>query len=236
MYENDLFNLILYLSICASVFVFLIWSERSDFKIHVASATKKNTFSLILDKYPRMRDVPIKAIEAGLSLFVIASSLVISEVPKDFAFSSLLLLICLMFTLNSRVFAFQLYRLILFITIGFSVYLLTTFPSEWLFEKVDIVVIYFSIMMILGFIAVKTISSNEFKITPLDYLVIAVALFIEFIPGENEFRENIIWMVLQIIILFYVCELVVQNMSSRLNRFTGTIALALALIAYRGLV
>lgn len=235
MYENDLLNLILYLSICTSVFVFLTWSERSNFKIHVAKTTRKNKLSLILKKYPRMHDVPIKAIEAGLSLFIIASSLVISEVPEDFAFSSLLLLICLVFTLNTRAFAFQLYRLILFITIGFSVYLLTTFPSEWLFEKVDLVVIYFSIMMILGFIAVKTISSNEFKITPLDYLVIAVALFIEFIPGENEIRQNIIWMVLQIIILFYVCELVVQNMNSRLNRFTGSVALALALIAYRGL-
>lgn len=235
MYENDQFILFLYLSICASVFVFLTLSERSGFKVHVETRAKNDRISSILNNYPKMRGVPIKAIEAGLSLFVIASSLVISEVPKDFAFSSLLLLICLVFTLNSRVFAFQLYRFILFITIGFSVYLLTTFPSEWLFEKVDLVVIYFSIMMILGFIAVKTISSNEFKITPLDYLVIAVALFIEFIPGENEFRENIIWMVLQIIILFYVCELVVQNMSSRLNRFTGSIALALALIAYRGL-
>jgi hypothetical protein len=182
-----------------------------------------------------MRDLPIKAVGAGLSLFVIASSLIISEVPKDLALSSLILLIALMFTLNSRVFAFQLYRLIIFITIGFSVYLLNTFPSEWLFEKVDLVVIYFGIMMILAFLAIKTISSDEFKITPLDYLVIAVALFIEFMPGENEFRENIIWMVLQIIILFYVCELVVQNMSSRLNRFTGSIALALGLIAYRGL-
>lgn len=235
MYHNDLLILILYLSICASVFFFLTWSERNKFKVHVDTTTRKDTISLIMDKYPRLRDVPIKAVEAGLSLFVIASSLIISEVPKDFALSSLILLIALMFTLNSRVFAFQLYRLILFITISFAVYLLTTFPSKWLFEEVDLVMIYFCIMIILGFLVVKTISSDEFKITPLDYLVIVVALFIEFMPGENEYREDIIWMVLQIIILFYICELVVQNMSSRLNRFTGSIALALGLIAYRGL-
>ena len=235
MYENDLFILVLYLFICASIFTFLTWSERNNFKVHVDTSSKKHSLFLIMNNYPKLRDVPLKAVEAGLSLFVIASSIIISEVPKDFALSSLILLIALIFTLNSRVFAFQLYRLILFITIGFSVYLLTTFPSEWLFEEVDLVVIYFGIMMILGFLAIKMISNDEFKITPLDYLVIAVALFIEFIPGENEFRENIIWMVLQMIILFYVCELVVQNMSSRLNRFTGSFALALGLIAYRGL-
>jgi len=235
MYENDLLVLILYLLCCASVFVFLTCSERCNFKVHVQSAAKKDTLSLLLNKYPRMRNLPIKAVEAGLSLFVISSALIINEVPKDFAFSSLVLLVALIFTLTSRVFAFQLYRLILFITIGFSVYLSTTFPSEWLFEKVDLVVIYFSIMIVLGFIAVKTMSSEEFKITPLDYLVIAAALFIEFIPGENVLRENIIWIVLQLIILFYICELVVQNMSGRLNRFTGSFSLALILIAYRGL-
>ena len=89
--------------------------------------------------------------------------------------------------------------------------------------------------MVLGFIAIKTQSGDEFKITPLDYLVIALALVIEVLPGENAFRENIIWMVVQIIILFYICELIVQNMKSRLNRFSGSIVLALALIAYRGL-
>lgn len=235
MYENDLLILILYLLCCALVFVFLTCSERCDFKVHVNSAAKKDTLSQVFSKYPKMRSMPLKAVEVGLSLFVISAALIIDEVPKDFAISSLLLLAALVFTLNTRAFAFQLYRLILFITIGFSVYLLTTFPSEWLFEEVDYVVIYFSIMMVLGFVTVKTMSNKEFKITPLDYLVIAAALFIEFIPGENAFRENIIWMVIQIIILFYVCELVVQNMSSRFNRFTGSFSLALILIAYRGL-
>lgn len=236
MYENDLAILVFYLFICASVFAFLTWSERNNFRVHVEAKDHKDVFSRIMEKYPKMSDMPIKSIEAGLSLFIIASSLVVNEVPKDFAVSSLLLLVILLFTLKSGIFGFQLYRLIMFVTIGFSVYLLTTYPSEWLFDKVDLVFVYFTVMVMLSFIAIKTVSNNEFKITPLDYLVIAIALIIEFIPGENAFRENIIWMIVQIIILFYVCELVVQNMGSRMNRFTGSIALALALIAYRGLV
>ena len=120
-------------------------------------------------------------------------------------------------------------------TIGFSVYLLTTYPVDWLSNQTDAVFIYFIVMAVLGFITVKTLSNKEFNITPLDYLVIVIALFIEFLPGENEFRGNIIWMIVQIIILFYICELLIQNMKSRLNRFTASVALALALIAYRGL-
>ena len=190
----------------------------------------------MLDKHPRMRYVPVKAIEAGLSLFIIASALVVYDVPVDFAISSLVLLLLLLLVLTPGLFGYQLYRLILFVTIGFSVYLLTTYPVDWLSNQIDAVFIYFIVMTILGFITVKTLSNKEFNITPLDYLVIVIALFIEFLPGENVFMENITRLFVQIIILFYICELIIQNMKNRLNRFTASVALALALIAYRGLV
>lgn len=235
MYEGDLNVLICYLIICSSVFVFLTFSERKEFKVHRQKNGSKDVFTVLLDKYPQMKDVPIRSIEIGLSLFILASSLVVYDIPTDFAVSSLVLLLSLIFVLITGFMGYQLYRLVLFVTIGFSVYLLTTYPADWLFDKVDLVFVYFTIMMVLGFIAIKTQSGHEFKITPLDYLVIALALLIEVLPGENAFRENIIWIVVQIIILFYICELVVQNMKSRLNRFSGSIALALALIAYRGL-
>ncbi len=236
MYESDALILLFYLLICASVFVFLTYAERSGFKVHAGDSLKKDIFVQFLDKYPRMRDVPVKSIESGLSLFMIATALVISSVPTDFAVSSLILLLLLIFVLATGIMGYQLYRLILFVAIGFSVYLLSTYPSEWLNHKVDLVVVYFTFMVVLGFVAIKTTSDKEFKITPLDYLVIAIVLVIEILPGEDVFREQIIWMIVQIIILFYICELVVQNMKGRINRFSGSVALALALIAYRGLV
>ena len=236
MYEQDLSILIFYLFICSSVFVFLTLSERAGFKVHKENNGSRDILSVALDKYPRMRNVPVKVIEAGLSLFIIASALVVYDVPFDFAISSLVLLLLLLLVLVTDSLGYQLYRLILFVTIGFSVYLLTTYPVDWLSEQVDAVFIYFIVMTVFGFIAVKTFSNKEFNITPLDYLVIVIALFIEFLPGENAVRENIIWMIVQIIILFYICELLIQNMKSRLNRTTASVALALALIAYRGLV
>jgi len=236
MYEKDVSVLSFYIFICSSVFVFLTVSERYGFKMHKENNGSQDIFSVLLSKYPRMKDVPIKAIETGLSLFIIASALVVYDVPTDFAVSSLILLLLLAIVLLTDFLGYYLYRLILFVTIGFSVYLLTAYPVEWLSNQVDLVFVYFIIMSILGFVAVKSFSNEEFKITPLDYLVIAIALLIEVLPGKNEFRENIIWMIIQIIILFYVCELLIQNMKSRINRFTGSVALALALIAYRGLI
>ena len=235
MYEKDVTVLMFYLAVCIFVFLFLTVMERKHFKVH-AGKDNIDVFTLALSKFPRLKDVPMKAIDAGLSLFVIASALVVYDVPVDFAISSLILLLLLLFVLITGLLGYQLYRLILFVTIGFSVYLLTTYPVEWLSNQVDVVFVYFILMSGLGFIAVKTSSEDDFRITPLDYLVIAIALLIEVLPGENEIRENIIWMIVQIIILFYICELLIQNMKNRLNRFTGSVALALALIAYRGLI
>ena len=236
MYENDLLVLLFYLLICLSVFAFLTISERSGFKVHVENSDSRDLLSIALVKYPRIADIPIKAIESGLSLFIIASALVVYDVPVDFAVSSLVLLALLVFVLITGLLGYQLYRLILFVTIGFSVYLLTTYPVDWLSNQIDLVFVYFIVMSVVGFVAVKTYSSDEFRITPLDYLVIAIALLIEFLPGEDQFRESIIWMIVQMIILFYVGELLIQNMTSRFNRFTASVMLALALIAYRGLV
>ncbi|MDT8283706.1 MAG: hypothetical protein RQ982_12980, partial [Gammaproteobacteria bacterium] len=235
MYENDIIVLAFYLFICASVFIFLTVCERYNYKIHTDRNNGSDVLTLVLNKYPKMKDVPVKLIESGLSLFIIASALIVQQVPTDFALSSLALLLLLSIVLFTGFLGYQLYRLILFVTIAFSVYLLTTYPSAWVFDEVDLVFIYFIVMVVLGFIAIRAASNEEFKITPLDYLVIAIALIIELLPGDNSFRESMIWMIVQIIILFYMCEIVVQNMCSRWNRFSGSVALALALVAYRGL-
>lgn len=236
MYENDLNILIYYLFICGSVFVFLTVSERTGFKVHKDKEVAQDIASLIMAKHPRLCDVPIKAIEAGLSLFIIVSALVVYDVPVDFAISSLIMLLLLIFVLIKGFLGYHLYRLILFVTIGFSVYLLSTYPVDWLSDEPESVFIYYIIMSILAFIAVKTVSDDSFKISPLDYLVVVITIVIALLPGESEYTESIVWMFVQMIILFYVCEVLIQNMNSRLNRMTGSFVLALALIAYRGLV
>ncbi len=55
-------------------------------------------------------------------------------------------------------------------------------------------------------------------------------------PGVEAGTSSMIWMVVQMIILFYACELIIQNMRSQINSFTAIVVLALALIAYRGLI
>ena len=150
--------------------------------------------------------------------------------------SALVLIVLLLGVMVSSWYADNLYRLLMFVTIGFAVYLLSTYPPLWLLNQVSLVYVFFVTMTVLSFIAVRISVKDQFQITPLDYLVVIMAVIASMVPGIEHGSSSMIWMVVQMIILFYACELVIQNMKSRLNSFTGAAGLALALIALRGLV
>ena len=105
----------------------------------------------------------------------------------------------------------------MFVTIGFSVYLLSTYPPEWLSEKVSLVYLFFIIIILLSFITVRITASNQFEITPLDYLVVIMTVIVSVVPGIEHGASSLVWLVLQMVIMFYACELIIQNMTSQFN-------------------
>ena len=130
----------------------------------------------------------------------------------------------------------NLYRLLMFVTIGFSVYLLATYPPVWLLEQISLVYLFFVVITVAAFVAARISTTDKFQITPLDYLVIIMVIIVSVASGMDHGTSSLVWMLVQIVILFYSCELIIQNMKSQFNSFTGVACLALALIAYRGLV
>ena len=88
----------------------------------------------------------------------------------------------------------------------------------------------------MSFISVRMSVKDQFQITPLDYLVVIMAVLISTVPGVEHGASSIVWLAVQMIILFYASELVIQNMRSQLGSLTGVACFALALMAYRGLL
>lgn len=232
-YESDLLLMALYFLMSIFLFVLLTYGEKSNWSAH-NYVTKSSTYiSSLLKLNHKIRAVPVRLLKAGLSLFIIASAITITEVPIDFSFSSLILLVAVA---GSRLFGDTLYRLVIFVTIGFSVYLLSSYPPEWLLEEIGLVYLYFIMMTVIVFIATRISIVNHFQITPLDYLVVIIVVIALIAPGLEHGTTSLAWLVVQIIILFYACELVIQNMKSQSNSLTGAVGLSLALIAYRGLI
>lgn len=235
-YESDYLIMGIYLSLCLLVFSIVTILEKTNWRAHGAETGASVFFSSVLKKHEHLAVIPYRIIDAGLSLFIIAAAITSSKVPIDFGASSLALLIILLIIVATNWFGLYLYRLIMFVMIGFAVYLLSTYPPAWLLEEVSLAYIFFLTMAIASFVTARIANTDQFQITPLDYLVVIMAIIVSMAPGIEHGSSSLIWMVIQIIVLFYACELIIQNMKDQFNSFTSAAGIALALIAFRGIM
>ena len=234
-YESDLLLTCLYLGLCLLVFSILTLAERFYWNPHNMVSDTPVYLSSLLKKHENLTIIPYRILEGGISLFIIAAAITSNMVPVDFGISSLLLLLLLLFIVTTNWFGIYLYRLVMFVTMGFSVYLLSTYPPAWLLEETGLVYIFFVTISLASFIVARITFTDKFEITPLDYLVIILAIIVGMAPGVDHGSSSVIWMIVQMIILFYACELAIQHMEKYLNTVTTIVAFALALIAFRGL-
>ncbi len=235
-YESDFLLIGIYIGISALLFSILSFSEKTACVVHESNSSSSIFLHEIFEKYEKFSILPYRILKAGISIFIISAAIMSTEVPVDLGVSALVLLLLLVVAIVPRWSGDNLYRLLMFVTIGFSVYLLSNYPPVWLLEQISLVYIFFLIMVVLAFITMRITVRDQFQITPLDYLVVIMAIIVGVAPGIEHGASSMIWLVVQMIILFYVCELVIQNMKDQFNSFTAAAGLALALIAYRGLV
>lgn len=234
-YGYDALIISIYVSVCAFVFAALTYAERKHWKINRQQLYPARLVSTIPHKRI-LKKMPNRGLEVGVSLFLVGAAMMSNSVPLDIGIASLILLGVLLFiALTDRMGALA-FRLVIFITVGFAVYLLSTNLPEWLLKENHIIYIYFGLLTALVFFAARFMADEQFQVTPLDYLVIMIALIIGLVHGSDFGSEDLVWMAIQIIILFYACELIIYNMKKRLNGLTGSAALALALIALRGIL
>ena len=120
--------------------------------------------------------------------------------------------------------------------VGTAVYLLSTYTPSWLLDQIHLVYIFYMMMIISAFIAARLSISEQFRITPLDYLVIIIAVIVAMAPGTDIGSSSMTWIAIQMIILFYSAELLIQQAPSTRSRLTGVLFVSLLLIGSRSLL
>ena len=233
-YESDGVLLGVYLAICGLLFLAITTGERRGWRIHDAQPGESAFLGVGLGKFRKILNVPHQFLEVGLMMFLIASVVMANSIPVDFSMLSIVFLVLLAAIAVTGKPAFFLYRLILFVTLGFSVYLVTNFPPAWLNEEIYLVYLFFIPMMLAAFTAVRLTADGRFRITPLDYLVIVIALATGLSPEARSGSTSLVWMGIQLIILFYAAEVLIQSIGGIFNRLTAVVTVTLVLIAIRG--
>lgn len=235
-YESDMLLLGIYLAVSLLLYGGVYWAEVSRWRVHEEKPSKEVFLSNILSKNKIVAILPFRFLESGVSVVVLASALMSTQVPGDIGISSFVILMLLLLSLFMFSSSWLLQRLLLYITVGTSVYLLYAYPPAWLLLEIHLAYAFYALMLLSAFFAARLSRDNQFAISPLDYLVIVIAVAVALAPDSRLGADSITWLVIQMIILFYSVELLLQNMPTLYNRFVGAVATGLGLLALRALL
>jgi UDP-GlcNAc:undecaprenyl-phosphate GlcNAc-1-phosphate transferase len=234
-YESDLLLISIYLGISIVIYSLIVIAEKRNWRAHSRSLRSPQFLSDLIAQHQIILTLPVRVIEAGLSVLLIGSVLMATSVPVDIGYSSFILMILLVLVIVTGWFGIGLFRLIVFVSAGTAVFLISEYPPDWLLEQIYLVYAFNALMILAAFIVARLNLSNQFNITPLDYLVIIFALAVAGAPGVDVESSSITWMVIQMIILFYSAELLMQTLQGCRNRFSGIILTSLVIIAARAI-
>jgi UDP-GlcNAc:undecaprenyl-phosphate GlcNAc-1-phosphate transferase len=173
----------------------------------------------------------------GMLLFLGLGAFIPHQIPADFGILAALLFGLLLggFLIFRPAFPL-LVRVGLYVVGAFLIYLserglLTT--GRPLHTMVNL---FFVLMAVLVLIAIQLNRENSFRITPLDFLVLLVAMIV---PSLSEMRLGEIplgLLVLKLVVLFFAYELILVKLSNRLVPLGMVVLWALMILGVRAWV
>lgn len=235
-YAADGLLIMIYLGVCVALFILLGRAEKTGWKMHAAGDPGRiERFLMQCRDNPAMWVIPKQVVAAAVSLFMLVGAVTASKVPVDLALFAALLgvLLLIRLTLGYRVW-FLLLRLLVFMAIALMVYLFRTYPVDDVTWLTVAEYVFYGWLVLMLIISVRMVGQAQFRVTPLDYLVVLIVLALALLPEEMLQGGGLVEMALHAIILFYGAELAMRQMRSRWNFFTGSILAALMIVAIRG--
>ena len=237
-YAGDGALLTIYLGVCIALFMLLRRAEAAGWRVHAAGDPGRIArFLSECRGNPKVQLIPKRIVAAAVALFMLAGAFGVSRVPADLAVIAAVLALALLvrLVLGYRVW-FLMLRLLIFMAIALVVYLCTRYPAEGMLGLASLEYAFFGILALAIIVSVRLVETERFRVTPLDYLVVLIALALALVPEASRQASGAVEMALHAILLFYGAELAMRQMQSRWNFFTGAMLVSIATVAVRGLV
>jgi len=237
-YESDALIIGFYLVVCGALFVGLKLAEDRHWKAHQGNGR------ILLGRLVEGFNVgsPLMAFNYGLiqmllSVFLLAGAVLVVDVPADLAIlaSALFIALLLRLWLGHRLW-FLFLRLILFVTVAFSAYLLEFYPPAGWDGFSHAYHWFLGVLAVAVVLAVRFSEDDFFRATPLDYLMLLIVLIFALMSEVGYADSSAITIILQLIVLFYGVEVALKHMRRRVNVFTITALASLGILVGRGLL
>ena len=193
----------------------------------------------ILKKKNILIRISSRLVEAGVPLLLLLTCFLPVSMPIYFSFFSIILLgIFLAVLYIKKEWTGVVLRLILYPLIPVVIYWSETNMAVWmndelaLFYNLSFGLLFFFVILTLKF----TRRRNGFKSTPMDFLILFIALVVPNFPDEQIQSYHMGMMAAKIIVFFFSYEVLIGELRVELNRLGLTTILALMIIIVKGML
>ncbi|MGH8501113.1 MAG: glycosyltransferase family 4 protein [Gammaproteobacteria bacterium] len=238
-YQNDWFLLFIYLAACLLVFTTLGYAERHRHVVSRGTADGGLSGAISWMRMKLLVAAPRRFIEYGLPIYLLVTSLLIGDVPRDFGFASIGIFVLLLIesSLSSTLRSIML-RALIYVVATFVVYLSYNFAPQDIFwfpaaKLLFLVVLAFTIGTAIKFSPRRR--EFEFTTTAMDYLMVLIVVTSLVVSQTQPVDNQISMFVFEVIILLYACELLIIEKRERWNPLTLSSLATTGILAMRGL-
>ena len=185
--------------------------------------------------------ISFKGVELAMPLLFLVTCFLPSTIPAIFSFSaiSFLVLLVLAYLIN-RQWVGGLLRLIVYLSVPCLIYLTDADMAGWVGERLNL--LYNFSFGILGLLVISTLKftrrENGFKISPMHFIILFIALFVPNLPveyfGTQQMSQHPGLIAVKIITLFFSFDVLLEELREKTNRLAVLTGVALAVIGVRG--
>jgi UDP-GlcNAc:undecaprenyl-phosphate GlcNAc-1-phosphate transferase len=234
-YSMDSLLLGIYGMFCIFAIMGLSVAERMNISFNNVHPNQKRLLVSVIDyaKYTKITSrLPFGLIYYLMPLLFITGAVVVEEVPFEYGVAALILLGLFVIAIPiGHVPYFPLVRFIIYLTAASEVYLLAVSNELNGVCGSCLQLVYAALAAIVA-VWIR-FSSGHFKFNPLDYLFILILVVV---PNLILFQGSMIGqMVIEIMITFYACEIVISENKQKWNWLHLGVIAALAIVGLRGL-
>jgi len=239
-YYSDWLLLALYLVFAGLVLAGFTWADKSAWKLKrfdLIDVAIKGRLKSLRDKQIIIK-VSFRVIEYGLPALLLFTSLVPAEIPTYLPLVSMSLVgLLLVSWLFKKDYLQGVLRLSLYLIIPFVVYQAESNLSLWISETFQkFYSLAFGLLVFFVFLTLRFSRREGFKSTPMDFLILLIALVVPNLPDETIKSYGMGLLAAKIIVLFFSYEVLIGELRGRLNRVVLTTMIVLSMVSIKGLL
>ncbi len=238
-YYSDLVVMLMYFGVVCGLFALLVTAEQRQWKARTLE--EDSPLARLVDKLrgnPWTVRAPRAAISTLIPLFVVVGACWINAVPRDFGVISGVIFAAVVvdFFTHKQGAISPITRGASYVTAVFVAYLIINHPGVSGPVSDTWIMSFIIVLALLVALCIRFTAKSQFGTTPTDYLIVFGVLALVFFGNLDVEARETSQLVMYAIVLLYGCELVIAQMRDRWNAFSFATAIALGVLAYRGIL